>query len=309
MNWNNKSFHTYDFFLKNKFSEKIGQVSIDGGFTCPNRDGTKGKMGCIFCSNSGSGDFTFSKNGLEEQYKLGRELIKNKWKCNKHILYFQAFTNTYASIDYLKEVYTEALSLPNVVGIAIGTRPDCIDDNILNLLSELNQKTYLSIELGLQTSNENTREFINSKFTNEDYIATCKKLHDRDINFVTHLIYGLPKETRQDMLNSLNFAIENKTSGLKIHMLQVLKGTELGNIYSKSPFPMLSEREYIDLIIDSIGLTPPNIVYHRITGDGKKEDLLAPKFSLNKRQLLNNIDKELRIRNIYQGKKQGDTTF
>lgn len=299
--WNNKNFHTYDFFLKEKFKEKVGQISIDGGFTCPNRDGTKGINGCIFCSQFGAGDFIPNTKSITEQYKIGKEIIKHKWNCNKYIIYFQSFTNTYAPVEYLKSLYYSALLFPNVVGISIGTRPDCLSNEVLNLLEELNKKTFVTVELGLQTSNEESREFINSKFTNEDYIISAKNLHNRNINFVTHLIYGLPNEDKTHMLNSLNFAINNKTKGLKIHNLQVLKGTLLGEMYAKKPFPMLSKEEYVNLIVHSISITPENIVFHRLTGDGKKEDLLAPLFSLYKRDVLNSIDKELRKQNIYQG--------
>lgn len=300
----NKRFFTYNHFLKSKFGEKIYKIPMSLAKTCPNRDGKKGVGGCIFCSENGSGDFI--ANDSSKSLTITEQITKsiqndNKWNANKYIIYFQSYTNTYIPIDTLKNALDEALSYENVVGISIGTRVDCIDDDVLNLLIEYNKKTFLSIELGLQTSNDATHEIINSKFVTNDYIYTAKRLKDNNIHFATHIIIGLPYETYDDYINTIKTCIIANTDGIKLQLLYILKGTKLEKLYIENNFHILEFDEYIKIIVDIIEILPKNMVIMRLTGDGKKEDLLAPLFSLNKRNILNSIDKELKKRNTFQG--------
>lgn len=296
--WDNKRYHSYSYFLKNKFSEKVFKVPISLSTTCPNRDGIKGLGGCIFCSESGSGDFLINTEiSIKEQFNKMVEK-DTKWNANKFIIYFQSFTNTYLPIETLKKALNESLEIDGVVGISIGTRPDCLSDEIIELLTQFNKKTFISVELGLQTSNDKTHELINSCFTTNDYINAMEKLTKNGINTVTHVILGLPFETREDIINTINTCISSKTSGIKLQLLYVLKNTKLEQLYYKTNFNIFSYEEYITLICDILEILPDNIVVHRLTGDGKKEDLIAPLYSLNKRKILNGIDSELKKREL-----------
>lgn len=306
MYWGNKPYHSLDFYLRQKFGEKVFKVSLDGGFTCPNRDGTLSKKGCIFCSGRGSGDFTPSANlSITDQFIEGRTLLKKKWSSEKYIAYFQAFTNTYGPIEELRTKYEEAIALPGVVGIAIATRPDCLDEAVLDLLDEMNRKTYLWVELGLQTVHETTASFIQRSYPLSNFNEAVRNLSKRNIETVVHLILGLPGENKADMLSSVKYISKQPLQGVKLHLLHILKNTPLEKQYEKNPFPIFTMDEYIDLVIDCLELLPPHMVIHRMTGDGPKALLIAPFWSKNKRAVLNGIHKRLKERNTWQGKLYG----
>lgn len=303
MNWGNSAYHSLNFHLRDKYNDKIFKIPLDGGFTCPNRDGTLSDKGCIFCSGRGSGDFVLSpEQSLADQFTKGRQLLKNKWPSGKYIAYFQAFTNTYAPIDILKKKYDEALSLPDVVGLAIATRPDCLDEKVLELLDEINRKTYLWIELGLQTIHEKTASIIQRGYSLPCFNEAVYNLYKRNIEIVVHLILGLPGESKEDILSSVKFITKQPIQGIKLHLLHVLKDTPLYYLYKKSPFKIFEEDEYIELVIDCLELLSPDIIIHRLTGDGSKDLLVAPLWSKNKRSVLNGINKKLKERNTWQGK-------
>ena len=302
--YNNKRYHTLDYFYKNKFNFKVFKVSLNGNFTCPNIDGKCGYGGCIYCS-SGSSDFGGNKNDdLITQFNNIKDVLQNKWKnTHKYIGYFQANTNTYAPLSVLKEKYESILKLDNVIGLAIATRPDCIEDDVLEYLTELNTRTYLTIELGLQTIHDSTSKFINRGHDLECFKICVQKLRDRNIDVVVHIINGLPYETKEMMLDTVKYLNSLDIQGIKIHMLSIVKNTKLNLIYQEKPFHILSKKEYIDIVCDQLELLNENIVINRITGDPNKDDLIEPNWCKNKLSVLNEIDKELAIRNTYQGKK------
>lgn len=300
---NGKRYSTLNNELQRIFGCKIMKLSLDGGFTCPNRDGTLGTRGCIFCSEEGSGEFAGSKfTSIKEQARDQKVLLSKKWKSDKYIAYFQNFTNTYSTIDRLKELYNEALTIEGVVGLAIATRPDCINDEVLDLLETLNKRTFLWIELGLQSIHEKSAHFIRRGYPLSIYQETIRRLEERDIRVVTHLIIGLPYETKEDIYESVKYIAKTNTWGLKLHSLYIQKYTDLYDYYLKNPFPMLSKEDYVDTIVGSLELLPKHMVIHRVTGDGKKELLHEPKWSGDKLNVLTSIDKELKVRNSYQGK-------
>ncbi|WP_341878038.1 TIGR01212 family radical SAM protein [Defluviitalea saccharophila] len=303
MYWGDKPYYSLNYFLRQKFGEKVFKISLDGGFTCPNRDGTLSKNGCIFCSGRGSGDFAPPAIlPITEQFNRSRALLKDKWKSGKYIVYFQAFTNTYGPVDVLRKKYEEALSLPNVVGIAIATRPDCLSKPVLDLLDEINKKTYLWVELGLQTMHEDTAVLIQRGYPLSCFEEAVNNLSKRNIDTVIHMILGLPGESKSDMLSSIKYAAKQPIQGIKLHLLHIIKDTPLYEYYLKNPFHVLTMDEYIDLVIDCIELLPPHMVIHRITGDGPKALLAAPLWSKNKKAVLNGIHKRLKERNTWQGK-------
>jgi hypothetical protein len=297
-----KRYNTLDTYFKNKFGKKIYKVSLDGGFTCPNRDGKLSKKGCIFCSERGSGDFAGKRgdeiyNQIEEQLKL----IEKKFPEGEVIAYFQNFTNTYADVNYLREIYTRALSHPRVVGLAIATRPDCLGEDVLDLLDELNKKYFIWIELGLQTINEEVARRINRQYPLQTYIDATKKLNERKIKFVTHIIVGLPYEDEEDPLKTAVFAEECGTWGVKIHLLHVIKNTILEELYNRNELKLQKKDEYVKKIVKILANLSYNIVIHRVTGDGDKNSLIGPLWSLNKRDVLNSIDKLMKEENVTQG--------
>lgn len=301
---NNDRFYSLNNYLKEKFGHKIYKVSLDGGFTCPNRDGKISYKGCLFCSDRGSGEFTGERGkSITEQIDEQLEFIYKKNSDNDVIAYFQNFTNTYAPIDYLRKIYYEALSHKKVIGIAIATRPDCLDDEILNLLSEINEKFFLWIELGLQTAENNIAKIINRGYDTDCYINICKKLNERNIKFVTHMIVGLPQETKENLFDTIDLINNVNSWGIKIHLLYILKNSRLEKYYKENPFKIYEKDEYTEIVTELIERLNPNIVIHRLTGDAKKDELFMPLWSADKRNVLNEIQKKLKIKNIFQGKE------
>lgn len=302
--YNNKRYHTLDYYYKQKYGCKIAKISLNGGFTCPNRDGTKGVGGCIFCSNSGSGEYAGNRNkSITEQFADIKKIMDKKWQNAKYIAYFQANTNTYASVKELKEKYEEALKLKNVVGINIATRCDAITDECLDYLEKLNNKTDLVIELGLQTIHEKTSKLINRGHTLKEFTEMIKKLKKRKIKIVVHIINGLPNETKEEMLETARFINKLNVHGIKIHMLHILKNTKLAELYEKDKFKILTKEEYIDIVCDQLEILNEKIIINRITGDPKIDDLIEPKWLIKKFCVLNDIDKEMQRRGSYQGIK------
>lgn len=300
----NKRYHTLDYFYKNKFNSKVFKVSLNAGFSCPNIDGTVGYGGCIYCSSSGSGDYAGNPNdNLVKQFNTVKEIIHKKWPEAKYIGYFQAHTNTYAPVNVLKEKYETILKLPNVVGLNIATRADAISEECLDYLTELNKKTYLTIELGLQTIHESTTKLINRCHTLECFEKMVKKLRGRNINVVVHIINGLPYETKEMMIETAKYLNKLDIQGIKIHMLHILKGTKLAKIYNEKPFHVLTKEEYIDIVCDQLEYINENIVINRITGDPSIDDLIEPNWLVKKFCVLNDIDKEMVKRDSYQGIK------
>ena len=300
----NKRYHTLDYFYKHKFDSKVFKVSLNAGFTCPNRDGKVGTKGCIYCSNSGSGEFAGNpKDSLIKQFEEVKTIMNKKWPNSKYIGYFQANTNTYAPLNELKEKYETILNIDNVVGLSIATRPDSITDECLDYLEELNKKTYLTIELGLQTIHEETSMLINRCHTLECFNIMVEKLRKRNINVVIHVINGLPYETKEMMIDTIKYLNNLDIQGIKIHMLHILKNTELEKLYIIKPFKILNKEEYVDIVCDQLEYLRPEIVINRITGDPKVEDLIEPNWLTKKFCVLNEIDKEMVRRNSYQGIK------
>lgn len=293
------SFHDYFF---GKFNSKILKLSIDAGLTCPNRDGTLGKSGCIYCSEKGSGDFTFNdENSIILQMAKQRKRLETKWPEGLNIAFFQSFTNTYADIEMLRKIYYTALSFENTVGLAIATRADCLSDEVLELLSELNEKTFLWIELGMQSVNENIIKKINRGYSHDVFDAAVEKLRERDIKTLAHIIFGLPGESKDSMMDGIKYINDKKLFGIKIHSLYIQEDTPLAKIYREKPFELLSKEEYIDLVVDSISRLDSGIVIHRLTGDPDRQKLIAPKWTADKLSVLSGIEKKLKEENISQG--------
>ena len=283
----NKRYHTLNYFFKNKFNSKVFKIALNANFSCPNfKNGT----GCIFCSH-GSGN-NYEKLSLKEQYDLVKIPLDKKWPNSKYIAYFQANSNTYAPLNILKEKYTEALNLPNIIGLDIATRSDCLTDEILDYLSELNQKMH-----------NKTLEFINRGHDLKNFEEAIKKLKERNIFTIVHIINGLPYETKEMMIKTVKYLNKLNIDGIKIHMLYITKDTKLAGIYQENPFPILSKEEYIDIVCEELEYLNPKIIVMRITGDPIKEELIAPNWLLKKFCVLNDIDKEMKKRDIYQGDK------
>ena len=301
--WNGKRYHSLNYFLRNKFGEKIYKISLDGGFTCPNRDGKVATGGCTFCSARGSGDFAGSRIlSITEQFEDRKEMMQKKWKDGKYIAYFQAYTNTYAPVDELRRKYEEALAQKNVIAISIATRPDCLDDDVLDYLSELNKKTYLWVELGLQTINDETARNFNRGYDFEVFDNSLKKLQERGIEVVVHTIFGLPGETKEDMLKTVDYVAHSGAQGVKFHLLHLMEGTRMVKQYENGELHLLSKEDYIDLICEAAAMIPEEMVVHRLTGDAPRQSLIGPMWSLKKWEVLNDIDKALVDNNIWQGK-------
>lgn len=286
-------YTTLNSYLKNTFGCKVYKLAIDGGFTCPNRDGTLGTRGCIFCSRGGSGEFAESKEkSVTQQIDDGKKRVEKKIKDGKYIAYFQAFTNTYAPLCKLRSLYTEAINHPDIVALSIGTRPDCLGNDVLELLDEMNKIKPVFIELGLQTIHENTAQYIRRGYPLEVYDKAVDKLHKIGINVVTHLIIGLPGENEQDILQSVEYVCK-KTDGIKLQLLHILEGTDLADEYRECKVDVLSLEEYTSIIKHCVEIIPDNVVIHRLTGDGAKKDLIAPLWSSDKKNVLNTINKAI----------------
>lgn len=296
-------YNSLNNYLRNKFGKKVYKISIDGGFTCPNRDGKISTGGCIFCSAKGSGDFATSKSlSITQQIEQGKERVRIKTKDNSFIAYFQAFTNTYAPIDVLENKFTEAINHKDIVALSVATRPDCVDDNVLKLLEKLNKIKPVWVELGLQTIKESSVDYIRRGYENSVYVDTATKLKNSGIEVITHIILGLPNENKLDMLRSVDFACKY-SNGIKLQLLHILKGTDLLKDYENSKFNALTMEQYIDILCDAVSIIPKNVVIHRLTGDGDKKILVAPLWSGNKKVVLNTINKTFEERNIIQGSK------
>lgn len=281
-------------YLKNRFGQKIYKIAIDGGFTCPNRDGTLDTRGCIFCSKGGSGDFAEDRHlSITEQIEKGKKRVEKKIRNGKYIAYFQAFTNTYAPLEKLEALYREAINHPDVVAISIGTRPDCLGKDVLELLEELNKIKPIFVELGLQTIHERTAEYIRRGYTLDVYDNAVNDLHSIGVNVVTHIIVGLPNESKSDILKTVEYVCKH-TDGIKLQLLHIIKGTDLEADYKNGLFKALTLEEYVDIIKDCVKIIPNKIVIHRLTGDGAKKDLVAPLWSADKKAVLNTINKALK---------------
>ena len=290
--------------LREKFGEKIYNVALNGGMTCPNRDGTLGSRGCIFCSAGGSGDFAGNRqDSITEQIEKQTASIRQKRGVAKFIAYFQAYTNTYAPVDYLRKIYTEALSHPDIVAISIGTRPDCLDEDILQLLDELNQKKPVWVELGLQTIHETTAQYIRRGYALSCFETAVSELRKRNLDVIVHTILGLPGESKNDILSTIEYLNHQDIQGIKLQLLHVLKGTDLAEDYLAGKFQVYSMEEYLELVIDCLEHLNPEIVIHRLTGDGPKDLLIAPLWSSAKRTVLNTLHRECKLRHSFQGKQ------
>ncbi|MEA4831822.1 MAG: TIGR01212 family radical SAM protein [Oscillospiraceae bacterium] len=299
-----KRYYTEDYYFKSVFGEKTARLPIDAGFTCPNIDGTKGIGGCIYCSGRGSGDFSAeSAFSVTEQLAQMREARSSKWEVKNYIAYFQAHTNTYAPPEKLRALFDEALTFPGVCGIYIATRPDCLDGGIISLLGEYSEKTKLSVELGLQTCNDVTAGIINRCHTYSDFLCGYQALKDVGIRVCVHIINGLPGENKDDMLYTVRETAKLRPDGIKIHLLHILRGTAAEDMLREGKIIPLTLDEYVDIVCDQLAILPPDTVIERITGDGKKNDLVAPLWSLKKFVVLNSIDKEMLRRDSFQGIK------
>lgn len=308
--WQNgeKRYYTLNQHLREMFGEKVFKVSLDAGFTCPNRDGTLGRGGCVYCSARGSGDFAGkAEKSIHEQFEDIKKVMWHKWPNAKYLAYFQAYTNTYAPIDRLREVYEQALKEEGVVGLSIATRPDCLPEEVLDYLEELNHRTYLWVELGLQSIHDRTMDWVGRGHSFSDFVKGLEALRKRNIRVCAHIIFGLPGETLLDMRSTAQVVAELPLQGVKLHLLHVLRGTPLAKIYEREPFSLLSQDEYISLIADVIEILPAEMVIHRLTGDAPRKDLIAPLWSLKKWEILNAIDLELERRESWQGKRNGIT--
>lgn len=301
--WNGKKYHSLNYFLRNKFGEKIFKISLDAGFSCPNRDGKVSKGGCVFCSERGSGDFAGNRNfSITKQFEDIKEMMSKKWKDGKYIAYFQAYTNTYADVETLRAKYEEAISQQNVVGLAIATRPDCFNKEIFDLIEEYSKKIYTWVELGLQSSKDETAKLINRGYQLETFENTVNELRKRNIDVVAHIIFGLPKETREDMINTIKYISNTSIQGVKLHLLHVMKNTPLEKLYENGMVEFMTQEEYVDLICEAITLLPKDMVVHRLTGDAPRNLLIGPMWSLKKWEVLNAIDNNLKEKDLYQGK-------
>ncbi len=302
----NKHYHSYDYYLKNKYDSKVFKVALDGGFTCPNRDGSKSTEGCIFCSKQGAGEFAGSRlDDLDTQFQKQIDMLHRKWPIAKYIAYFQAYTNTYAPLPILKTRFEHFINHPDVVGLAIATRPDCLSSEVLDYLAEINQKTDLYVELGLQTIFDQTAIYINRQYPYTTFIKAVEELNKRNIKIVVHLINGLPFETKEMMIQSAKAIGSLTIHGIKIHSLNVLKDTKLAKLYVEGAFKLQSQQEYIETIVEQLRYIKPEIVIQRITGDAKVDDLIAPLWSIKKTIVINEIDKLMNRENIFQGDLYG----
>ncbi|MBR5336995.1 MAG: TIGR01212 family radical SAM protein [Lachnospiraceae bacterium] len=301
--WHGRRYYSLGSYIRNTFGEKLYKIPLSAVSTCPNRDGRAGYGGCIFCSGKGSGDYAGDINlPVKNQIEQGKSLVGDGFSGGRYIAYFQSFTSTYAPTDYLRSLFSEAINHPEVALLSIATRPDCLEPDKLDLLSELNRIKPLWVELGLQTSKEETISLINRCYENDVYERAVEDLNSRGIDTITHLILGLPGETEEDMISSLRFAADCGTKGVKLQLLHVLKDTPLQKMYDEGDLYVLSEEEYVRIVCHCLEQLPPDMVIHRLTGDGPKDILVAPEWSTHKRNVLNHIHHYLKEHNTWQGK-------
>ena len=304
--WDQRPYHTLSYSLKKQFKTRVYKLSLDGGMTCPNRDGTLGTGGCIFCSKGGSGNFAESCRSYPDiagQIEAARKRIERKAPSGPYIAYFQSFTNTYAPLPYLSDLFSRTLDHPQIAALSIGTRPDCLEEEKIRLLAELNRKKPVWVELGLQTIHPNTAALIRRGYPLSCFADTAARLKEAGLTVIVHLILGLPGESREQMLSSVDYTAHflPALDGIKLQLLHVLKATDQAAMYEKDPFPLFSMEEYADFIVTCIEHLPPSMTVHRITGDGPRSLLLAPEWSLHKRQVLTTIARRVRERNTVQG--------
>lgn len=300
--WGGRRYRSFDFMIKEKFGEKLYKLALDGGMSCPNRDGKISYGGCIFCSNGGSGDFASRLCGsVDEQLGRAKELVKNKYSGSGYIAYFQAYTNTYADVAYLEHLFRPIVERDDIKALSIATRPDCLPDDVVGLIAQLNKIKPVWVELGLQTVNEKTVKLINRGYDLACYDDAIKKLRKTGAEIISHMIIGLPNETKNDILKTAEY-IGETSDGIKLQLLHVLQNTRLAQMYFNKEFSVLTMEEYVSIIADIIGILPQSITIHRLTGDGKKEELIAPLWSLEKMKVLNAINHELKTRDVWQGK-------
>lgn len=301
--WNGKPYCSLDYMLRERFGEKVYKVTLNGGMSCPNRDGTLGTRGCIFCSEGGSGDFAADVSlSVTEQIESQIALLSGKRPIQKYIAYFQAYTNTYAPVEYLRKIFKEAMSHPRIVALSVGTRPDCLGEEVLDLLEELNRIKPVWIELGLQTIHEKTAQYIRRGYRLSCFDQALENLRKRNIEVIVHTILGLPGESREEILETMRYLNKKDIQGIKLQLLHVLKGTDLAYDYLAGRFQVYEREEYLDLLIECLENLDPEIVIHRITGDGPKDLLIAPLWASRKREVLNLLHHQMKEQNSYQGK-------
>lgn len=301
--WNEKPYHSLDYMLRECFGEKVYKVTLNGGMSCPNRDGKIGKRGCIFCSEGGSGDFAADASlSIREQIDSQIQILSQKRPIRKYIAYFQAYTNTYAPVEYLRTIFTEAMEHPDIVALSIGTRPDCLGEEVLELLDELNKKKPVWIELGLQTMHERTAQYIRRGYKLSCFERAVTELRNRNIDVIVHTILGLPGETREDILATMKYLNSKNIQGIKLQLLHVLKGTDLAQNYLDGKFTVYEREEYLDLLRECLEHLDPSVVIHRMTGDGPAELLIAPLWASRKREVLNLLHHQMKEKGSFQGK-------
>lgn len=301
--WNGKPYCSLDYMLRERFGEKVYKVTLNGGMSCPNRDGTLGTRGCIFCSEGGSGDFAADVSlSVTEQIESQIALLSAKRPIQKYIAYFQAYTNTYAPVEYLRKIFKEAMSHPGIVALSVGTRPDCLGEEVLDLLEELNRIKPVWIELGLQTIHEKTAQYIRRGYRLSCFDQAVENLRKRNIEVIVHTILGLPGESREEILETMRYLNKKDIQGIKLQLLHVLKGTDLAYDYLAGRFHVYEREEYLALLIECLENLDPEIVIHRITGDGPKDLLIAPLWASRKREVLNLLHHQMKEQNSYQGK-------
>ena len=310
--WNDKPYHSLDYELKKRFGEKVYRLALNGGMTCPNRDGTVGHGGCIFCSGGGSGEFASDPAlSIREQIESGKERLSHKRPVNAYIAYFQAFTNTYAPVDYLRTIFTEAIAHPQVVLLSIATRPDCLQPEIVELLAQLNRIKPVWVELGLQTMHEDTARDIRRGYPLSVFEDAVNRLRAAGLEVIVHTILGLPGEDQERMFETLHYLNDQDIQGIKLQLLHILKGTDLATRYEEDPFHVFTMEEYVKFIPACVEILRPDLVIHRLTGDGPSRLLIEPQWTTRKRDTLNRLNAYLKTQNIWQGRSytNGTTTY
>ncbi|MCI8584653.1 MAG: TIGR01212 family radical SAM protein [Lachnospiraceae bacterium] len=303
MRWNEKPYHSLDYELKRRFGEKVYRLTLNGGMTCPNRDGRIGYGGCIFCSGGGSGEFAADPSlSIRQQIEAAKKLLEKKRTARRYIAYFQAYTNTYAPVSYLETIFTEAISCPEIVLLSVATRPDCLEPPVVDLLARLNQRKPVWVELGLQTVHEDTASFLRRGYPLSTFEDAVQRLRAQGIEVVTHVILGLPGEDKERMLKTIWYLNTQDIQGIKLQLLHILKGTDLAALYAQRPFRVFTMEEYVETVVSCMEHLRPEIVVHRLTGDGPKDLLIAPLWSRSKRHVLNTIHQAFSLKDTWQGK-------